>query len=308
MNISKLERLIAVFEAGSFRKASQGLGMSQPALTWSIKQLEDSLNTRLFERGPRGIRPTPMCERLMVRAKLIVSEHHRLVTEIAAGNRAQVIEVGVHPIMLNGDFARCAARFSQQEKDVTLKIKEGYSSQLLESLQRGEIDFAYCAFTEKALAKEGFDFEPVATQEYSIVAAPTHPIFEELSAKKPIGDHVWARVDVPNLVAADRNASEIDELLARFGYTSATQTVFSSSMGLLKLLVQEGGLLAMIADEFVAEEVAARTLRRVPGSQISASSVGLVTLTGSYETVTTRRFKSLLRQSHRRTSQLAKRA
>ncbi|MDZ5649736.1 LysR family transcriptional regulator [Nitrospirillum sp. BR 11828] len=308
MNITKLERLIAVFEAGSFRKASQGLGMSQPALTWSIKQLEDSLNTRLFERGPRGIRPTAMCERLMVRAKLIVSEHHRLVAEIDSGNKSQVITVGVHPIILNGDFARCAARFSQQEKDVTLKIKEGYSSQLLDSLQRGEIDFAYCAFTDRPLAKEGFDFEPVATQEYSVIAHPAHPIFAELAAGQPVGDHVWARVDIPNLVAPDRNANEITQLLETFGYRDTTRTVFSSSMGLLKLLVQEGGLLAMIADEFVAEEVAAGHLARVPGSRIAASSIGLLTLTGSYETAATRRFKSVLRQSHRRTNQRTRRA
>ncbi|MBB5686403.1 LysR family transcriptional regulator [Sphingobium boeckii] len=299
MNITKLERMIAVAECGSFRKASLQLGMSQPALTWSIRQLEESLNTRLFDRGPRGIRTTPMCERLIVRAKLIVSEQARFVAEVEQNNREQEIEVGVHPIMLTGDFARCAAQFSEISPDIRLRIREGYSSNLLEMLQRGELDFAYCGFPEAIADNENFEFEQVSVQDYSVVARPDHPVFEELADGRAIGPHIWAQFDAQNIVAGNRNSDEISMLLEKAGYSEKSKTVRSSSMSLIKLLVQEGGLLGLIADEFIADELATGKLGRIPGTQIQAAPIGFVSLSGSYENPAARRFKSMLRQLRR---------
>jgi DNA-binding transcriptional LysR family regulator len=62
VNLVQLKRMIAIYESGSLRKASKSVGVTQPALTLSIRQLEEEFNTSLFERGQTGVRPNEMCE------------------------------------------------------------------------------------------------------------------------------------------------------------------------------------------------------------------------------------------------------
>lgn len=299
MNIAKLERMIAVYESGSFRKAAKMFGMSQPALTWSIRQLEESLNLSLFIRGPRGIKPTEACERLIVRARLIVSEQNRLLAEVERSSRAQTIEMGVHPVMMTAEFSRTIARFRQTDPDVALRIVEGYSSELHERLRQGEIDLAYCANAAVDPDDEEFDFEPLVSQFYSVFARPDHEIFEKIGSGETGMVYDWAQVAVPNLTPEQGGAQDLMLLLEGIGMTASRSAVRSSSMSLIRSLVLDAGLLGMLPDDLVANELAAGTLRRVPDTRVEAPSIGLLSVRGSYKSASVRRFATQLKQAHR---------
>ncbi len=299
MNIAKLERMIAVYESGSFRKAAKLFGMSQPALTWSIRQLEESLNLSLFVRGPRGIRPTDACERLIVRARLIVSEQQRLLAEVERSSRAQAIELGVHPVMINARFSRSIARFREAMPDVALRIVEGYSSELHERLRQGEIDLAYCANATSGQDEEEFDFTPLVQQFYSVFACPEHRIFAVAEPGVPREPHDWAQVAVPNLTSDQGGAQDLMMLLEGVGMTPARAAVRSGSMALIRSLVVDAGMLGMLPDDFVSTELAAGTLQRVPGTQVEAPPIGLLSVVGSYRSASVRSFHALLKQDAR---------
>lgn len=296
MNTAKLERMVAVYEAGSFRKASIELGISQPALTWSIRQLEEELNARLFERGPRGIRPTAVCEKLMQRARLIVREEERMLADAALTSQSLALQVGVHPSIFNGAFARCITRFGELAPHVILRIREGYSAELIERLEHGELDFAYCAIPGSAETDGHLEIERVATLDYSVVARPHHPVFDDIAAGRPPGGYPWARFDANNIVGAFTGMGDVGEVLANAGHDRATQMIRTPSMSLIKLLVLEGDHLGLIADEYVTEELATGKLLRLPGCSITASQMGFLTLQGSYETTEAQKLKGLLRR------------
>ncbi|WP_443478193.1 LysR family transcriptional regulator [Novosphingobium aerophilum] len=303
MNIVKLERMIAVYEAGSFRKAARRFGMSQPALTWSIRQLEESLGLSLFVRGPSGIRPTEACETLIVRARLIVSEHARLLAEVERKNRQQVIVIGVHPVLLNSQFAHTIAAFREREPAVTLRVVEAYSADLIARLQRGELDLAFSAAPPEDEDADEIAFEPLLRQYYSIFARPDHAIFEQIESGGPITEHAWAQADAPNVGARQVTASSGDrnntnmvlELLARFGMTENMVAIRSASMHLIRRMVMDGGLLGMVPESQFATELQGGTVRQVPGSNIEGPPLGLLWIDGCYETLAVRRLKSLLR-------------
>lgn len=299
MNIAKLERMIAVYESGSFRKAAKLFGMSQPALTWSIRQLEESLNLSLFIRGPRGIKPTEACERLIVRARLIVSEQNRLLAEVERSSRAQIIELGVHPVMVNAQFSRIVAKFRETDPDVALRIVEGYSSELHERLRQGEIDLAFCANANVDPEDEEFDFDLLVRQFYSVFARPDHRIFDEIASGQPLAPHDWAQVAVPNLAPDQDEAKGLLAMLEHLGMTPAKAAVRSSSISLIRSLVLDGGLLGMLPDDLVAAELEAGTLCRVPDTRVEAPALGLLSVHGSYKSASVRRFASQLRQSYR---------
>lgn len=295
MNIAKLERMIAVYEAGSFRKAARRFGMSQPALTWSIRQLEESLGLALFDRGPAGIRPTPACETLIVRARLIVSEHNRLLAEVERTNRTQVIVVGVHPMLLNSQFARTIADFRTREPNVTLRVVEAYSSDLIGQLRRGELDLAFSAAPPAGDDAEEIAFEPLLRQYYSIFARPDHALFEELAAGGPISEHGWAQADAPNVAVRHEDPNRVFELLARFGMNEGSVAVRSASMHFIRRMIVDGGLLGMVPITQFANELREGVVCTVPGSTIEGPPLGLLWINGCYETLARRRLKSLLR-------------
>ena len=67
LNLDHLTTFRMVISRGSFSGAADALGLSQPAVSLQIRQLEQTLQVRLIERTSRGIRPTP--------AGLTFSEH-----------------------------------------------------------------------------------------------------------------------------------------------------------------------------------------------------------------------------------------
>jgi len=300
MDITKLERMIAVYEAGSFRKAAMKLGMSQPALTWSVRKLEESLDAVLFIRGPRGIQPTEICERLISRANLIVNEQTRMMVEVERSNKVQSIDVGVHPIMLNSEFAQSTASLRTEHPNISVRIIEGFSSRLLDMLKRGELDFAYCAFSEQAGSKDIFDFELLASPDYSVVARPDHPIFNDIKQNNSIKQYSWTIIDTPNIPKPEPDDQDLLSLLESVGFKESMPLVRSSSVSFLRSLILNAGMLGMVADTIVATELSTGKLKRVPGTTVSAPPIGLVTLSDSYESAAIRRFKSKIRQLHKK--------
>lgn len=293
VNLQKLERMVAIYEAGSFRKAAKELGVALPTLTWSIQQLEESLNARLFERGPRGIRPTDLCERLVRRARLMIREQERIFDEVESANRAQVINVGVHSIFLSDEFAECLAKFGEQWSTVTVSVREGFSADLIERLLGGELDFVCCALPADIDAGGSLRVEPQARLTYSVVAPPSHPIFAEIERGEPIGNHNWVEFDIAKMGTFPSD-DDIQAVLDTIGFWTARRSVRTTSMNLIRSLVLSGHHLGLIADECVARELADGTLKRVPNTQIDATGFGIISLKDDLDTKAVSALKALL--------------
>lgn len=296
MNIVKLQRMVAVYEAGSFRKAAQDLGMSQPALTWSIRQLEDELNIRLFDRGPRGIEPTEMCEKLISRARLIMREQDRMMADVERNNRDQMIAVGVHSSMMHAGFARCIAAFADTVPGAVLRITPGYSSELLDNLKRGELDFAYCTLPTAVETEGLLRIDPVKALGYSVVAEAQHPAFDDIAAGRPVGSYPWTMFDPGPGGGAFPGTGDLDAVFEQTGFPRARQEVRTTSMAVIRLLIVEGGHIGMIADELIAAELASGQLRRLPHAPIHSSPMGFVSVQGSYDTPLVLKLKAALRR------------
>ncbi|MDE1150862.1 MAG: LysR family transcriptional regulator [Azospirillaceae bacterium] len=294
MNLVQLKRMIAVYETGSLRKASQIIGVTQPALTSSIKQLEEELNTSLFERGPTGVRPTEICETLVQRAKLMLNEEQRIINDISEINRVPSLAVGVHPIMMNEALARVMAGFVERYPAIDLWVREGYTSQILALLTTGDLDFAVCGFPE-GYEHQDFIFDSLITQEYAVVAAADHPIFRQIAEGAPFGQYTWAQVhayDRPDMI--DRN-EDVMRVMRKFGHTDDSKAIKSSSIAFVKHLILHGQMIGMVAREVVAHELKAGTMRALPGSEIPAPSFGFITLKDRYESKVARQLKSMIR-------------
>lgn len=296
MNLVQLKRMIAIYECGSLRKASKAIGITQPALTLSIKQLEEEFNASLFERGPSGVRPTAMCEKLVVRARLMLAEERRIVHELTEAERHPRLAVGIHPVLVSEWLTHTLRSFIDQSPPIDLWVRDGYTTQLMDMLSAGDLDFAFCGVPAD-FSDEAFEFEPLFRRNYAIVARTDHAIF----AGKGNGGHTWAQLSAYDKIDP-METREFTEMIGRFGYSQECKIIRVSSAALHKSLIVDGGLIGMIACESVAAELSSGALRQLEGSQIVAPTFGFVTLQGRYETRIIRQLKAVIRASAERTS------
>lgn len=295
MNLVQLKRMIAIYESGSLRKASRLVGITQPALTLSIRQLEEEFNTCLFERGPTGVRPTMICEKLVQRARLMLMEEQRIINDLAVSNRVPKVAVGIHPIIMNDMISQAMRQFVDQAGKVDIWLREGYTTQLLDLLSAGELDFAFCGLPEGYISTY-FAFEPLFKREYAVVAAPDHLVFSMTPDDFAEGtDFVWAHVSAYESGDPIDN-DDVANILGRFGYTSQSKAIKASSTTFIKAMILHSGMIGMVACDAVADELANGVLKRLPGSEIPSPEFGFITLNERYETRTIRQLKATIRQ------------
>ena len=92
----QLNHFIAVAEAGSYRAAAERIFIAQPALSISIKKLEQALELSLFERGPRGVTLTTAGEAFLKEARQCIqhAEKARETARFAALGEWGVVRLG----------------------------------------------------------------------------------------------------------------------------------------------------------------------------------------------------------------------
>ncbi|MFD2137738.1 substrate-binding domain-containing protein [Novosphingobium resinovorum] len=178
----------------------------------------------------------------------------------------------------------------------TLRVFEGFSSQLLGRLQQGEVDFACCAIPADEEHGGTLLTEPLGTLNYSVVAAATHPVFDDIAKRRPISQYRWVEFDTA-IVGAFPGQSDIVSVMATAGRDVARKSVRTASMDVIRLLVLSGDFIGLIADERVAEELENGTLRRVPGTEVTASQFGFVSMAENFETSACKALREILEKS-----------
>ncbi|MCS7315363.1 MAG: LysR family transcriptional regulator [Bryobacterales bacterium] len=142
MDLRQLRYFLAVAQAGSFSRAAEQEGVSQPALSEQIRKLERGLGVPLFERLARGVRLTPAGERLLDHARVVLREMasarraiESLRTEV--GGR---LAVGAIPTVLPYLVAPRIEEFRRRYPEVRLRLVEDVTARLLEGLRSGDLD------------------------------------------------------------------------------------------------------------------------------------------------------------------------
>jgi molybdate transport repressor ModE-like protein len=141
MSSHGLVAFLAVAEHGSINAAAEHLHISQPALTRTIKELEDYIGARLFERNPKGVTPTAFGQVLISHARRLRSELE-LIERNAQSYRASkrlhmsIGAVPVHPVAL---VAKAFADFQKRE-NIEMSIVIGSQMEMIELLRSGKVE------------------------------------------------------------------------------------------------------------------------------------------------------------------------
>src|SRR5450631_14779 len=151
-----LQLLEALIELGTVHKASRALHMSQPAASAMLRDFEEAVGVRLFERSPRGVSPTAAARAFASGARAIEHDLQRAAadaTDIARGAR-QVLAVGAMPRVMLEFMPRLVARLRREWPEARLRLEEGVATQLLPQLEDGGLDCLISHVPHTVLASE----------------------------------------------------------------------------------------------------------------------------------------------------------
>lgn len=163
MKISQLRSFLSVTEHGSIRGAARALGITQPAVTQAMRELEASLDVPLLQRGASGVELTVYGKSLARRANLIHREIEQALAEInqlrdgSTGLVAVAISTAVALQLLPAAFASFRAKYPMVE----LRLNEASIPHTLPRLLDGSVDFMVSHLLPGSMS--GWEVEPLYT-------------------------------------------------------------------------------------------------------------------------------------------------
>lgn len=177
MRLQQLEGLVALAEAGSMRAAAKRLCISQPALTKSLKGLEEELGITLLQRTPRGVVLTEAGHAAQQRARGITADTQRLRDEMAhlRGLAQGRVTIAVSPVPAVLLLPSVLTRFIRECPGVQVQVLEGLYPAVLPDLRNGTTDLALGPQPPQDQLGSGLRVEPMFSNELVVAARVGHP-------------------------------------------------------------------------------------------------------------------------------------
>ena len=177
MEIRNLATFVRIAQLHNFSKAAEQLGYSQSAVTMQIKQLEEELNVRLFERIGKHIRLTQAGDRLLPRAMEVLNAVRRAQTvSMGQGEISGPLRIGTAKSLLISVLPPVIVEFSRRYLKVEVSTCTGLVEELFCMVRQNDIDLLF--FLDKRI-----DFP-----EWVKVSERKEEIFLVASAASPLAD------------------------------------------------------------------------------------------------------------------------
>ncbi len=147
-SIKQLKYLCAVAEHKHFSKAAEACHVTQSTLSAAIQELESQLGIVIFERNKKSVLITPLGEKLLHQARIILGDVEDFVSLAKSHDEALSGELRLGVIPTIGPFLlpHLLKELRQQYPKLKLFLKEDLSAQLLQHLQQGDLDLIIMAF------------------------------------------------------------------------------------------------------------------------------------------------------------------
>lgn len=114
MELRQLEYFREIANTGSINEAARKLNMSQPPLSYQIRQLENELNVQLFERTHKGVILTAAGKLLYDRAASLLDYARSTELEVSQTGKKRVLRIGITPTTV-GTVMPFIAEFSKKK-------------------------------------------------------------------------------------------------------------------------------------------------------------------------------------------------
>lgn len=281
-----------VAEVGNITAAAQALYISQSAVSQSIKQLENDLQTRLFSRNSRGVTLTAEGRMLYeyVRSAMgLLETGEAKLSQTRELQMGQLI-IGASDTVTSQFLLPYLDSFHREHPAIHIQIISGRSHKVLGLLRSGKVDIAFASTPTDLTSLETYP------------CFPTHSIFVAGAGYPCDFDHVYSLEEMSAfpLILLERKASS-RLYLERFFLQNGLKLNPEIELGARSLLVDLAAIgfgVAGVTGEFVTRDLESGRLRQLKTSfQIPPRSVDMCMLRDVPQTAAAERFAAFVKQS-----------
>ncbi len=243
MELRQIKYFLEIVRCASFGQAAERLHITQPALSKSIRNLEQSLGVMLLERHPGGVVPTEYGKLFLDYAALITGEVDRALEEIQQlkGTGRGIVRVGAGATMMQYLLPQAVRAFVAQDDKAVVTFRQGLRDELIACLRRGEVDIVV-----GSIGGLGHDDdlrqEVVLEDEIVVVANGDHPLASrENVAIADLGAYKWV---LPDGTEGERN--RLTRVLRATGLPPPTCVISTPSSTFMATMLQESEFLSYL--------------------------------------------------------------
>ncbi|WP_271410033.1 LysR substrate-binding domain-containing protein [Pseudomonas sp. Q1-7] len=173
MDLKQLRYFVAVAEELHFGRAAARLFISQPALSFDIKKLEEQLGIQLLLRNNKSVKLTAAGQVLLEEARnlLLQAEQARRLTLRSAQGALGRLRVGFVSSMLYRGLPQVVADFEARFPGMEVVLQEMNSAEQAQALQRGQIDIG---FAHRGTLPPGIGSQPLLADPFVCCLPPGH--------------------------------------------------------------------------------------------------------------------------------------
>ncbi|WP_028239813.1 LysR family transcriptional regulator [Stutzerimonas azotifigens] len=257
-----LHMLVALGSSRNLHRASQHLNMSQPAATRMLHEIEDMFGCELFERMPRGMRPTALGRQLLHFAETALTGLDRCAEDLAArqqggyGYLSVGTIMGAAPDLVMDAIAEIKARHHQ----LRIRIMGDTSDQVIQLLEQGRIDLAI-ARRSAATDSQHYDFEELGNERLLLVVRSGHPLAERSDPdfRELVDDWPW-------ILQPQTSPARIafDAELQQLGLSPPADVIECSSVYSMQQLIQLTEAIMLLSESALRDYLRMGLVRALP--------------------------------------------
>jgi len=239
--LRQLQLVVTVADLGSLKSAAAEVGMSQPAATQALAELEQLIEQPLFDRYAKGMRLTAAGCTLMPVIRNVLKALHSSTDSLAALNEgiSGVLRVGAITAMSMSVTGDGVLRLCARHPELRLEIFEDAQPHLIQELMSGGLDLVLCRRVQPLPAT--LHFEPLYSDEAMVIAGTGHALAGSSGLQlQDLIDYTWMRAACGVWIRG-----VFDALFAQAGLTPKLHQISTASLGPLPDILRDNQTLSL---------------------------------------------------------------
>jgi LysR family pca operon transcriptional activator len=222
-----LNCFLAIAQHHSVGTAAEKLAITQPALSKTLRELEEALGVRLFERDRRGMILNRFGAIFLQHAAASIGSLRNGVDsiDVARTESNHFVTVGALPNVAACLMPLAVRIFKQNTAGLTVRVVTGSNSRLLDQLRLGELELVVGRLA-KSEHMTGLSFEHMYAESLTIAVRPNHPFAIDPGFALPmLSDTAWILPDHGTIIR-----QEVDRFLLAEGIAKSSDIIESTSV------------------------------------------------------------------------------
>lgn len=259
VRLRHLNVFLKVAELGSVQRAAVAVGMSQPAASQVLSDLEDLIGSELFHRHSRGSTLSRAGMGLLPLARRMLDLVYESADVIAAIQQSAEGHVRIASISsgIMGILANALPEFTRKYPQLLVQVRELDIEQIGVTISRGDADLVLCRQPEVVPGE--WTFRSLIEDRFIVVAGPDHPLVKKRKIRL---EHLWTQTWVQGPTASVMRRA-FDKLAFEHGVQPKMRMVSTRSPAILWSMLTQESVLSLIPQSIAQQMLDAGQIARL---------------------------------------------